>query len=67
MRGLEVKKKIDANNKRLMELIKPNEWNLNNQIYQIMKENELLQEGCEHQFENRVCIYCYMEEEDWKY
>ena len=62
MCGLEIKKRIDENNKKLSTLVRPNEWNLNHQVYRIMRENEELQASCEHQFENGVCVYCYTEQ-----
>lgn len=63
MNNLEIKKKIDSNNKLIEELLSPNQFTLNNTIANILKENKELQSQCQHEFENGFCIYCYKEEE----
>lgn len=60
MRGIEIKEKIDANNKLIEQLIQPNKFTLNNTVMQLLNENRDLQDSCEHDFdEDGYCIYCY--------
>jgi hypothetical protein len=62
MRGLEIKKRIDENNKIIESLMTPNIFSLNNTIADILSENRELQNNCDHEFEEGFCIYCYKEE-----
>jgi hypothetical protein len=62
MRQLEIKKRIDENNKIIESLMTPNVFTLNNTIAKLLAENKKLQEECEHVFENGYCIYCMKEE-----
>ena len=61
--GLEIKQKIDENNKIIETLLTPNQFTLNNTIVELLKENQRLQKECSHDFEDGYCIYCYKEEE----
>ena len=63
MQQLEIKKRIDENNKIIESLMTPNVFTLNNTIAELLAENEKLQEECEHVFENGYCIYCMKGEE----
>lgn len=62
MQGLEIKKRIDENNKIIESLMTPNIFSLNNTIADILSENRELQNKCDHEFEEGFCIYCYKEE-----
>ena len=63
MQQLEIKKRIDENNKIIESLMTPNIFTLNNTIAELLAENKKLQEECEHVFENGYCIYCMKGEE----
>ena len=60
MNGLEIKEAIDNNNKLIEGMLVPNQFTLNNIIKDLLKENEELQNKCNHEFdEYGFCIYCY--------
>ena len=61
-RGLEIKEKIDLNNKLIQQALTPNIFTLNNTVADLLKENEALQAECPHEYEKGFCIYCYKEE-----
>jgi hypothetical protein len=63
MQQLEIKKRINENNKIIESLMTPNVFTLNNTIAELLAENKKLQEECEHVFENGYCIYCMKGEE----
>ena len=63
MTNLEIKEKIDANNKVIETLLNPNTFTLNNTIKELLKENDELQAQCQHSFVEGYCEYCYMEEQ----
>lgn len=60
--GINIKMKIDENNKIISDLFAPNQFTLNNTIQKLLKENEELQNQCPHLFENGYCKFCYKEE-----
>ena len=61
--GLDIKKKIDDNNKLIESLVTPNVFTLNNTVAELLKENEILSKNCPHEYdEYGYCIYCYKEE-----
>ena len=62
MTNLEIKQKIDANNKLIETLLNPSMFTLNNSIKDLLKENDDLQAQCTHNFVAGFCEYCYMEE-----
>ena len=62
MINLQIKEKIDANNKLIETLLSPTTFTLNNTIKDLLKENDILQSQCEHSFVDGHCEYCYMEE-----
>ena len=62
MLGIDIKNKIDENNKIIESLITPNIFTLNNTVSQLLSENERLQKQCRHEFRDGYCIYCYKEE-----
>ena len=62
MLGIDIKNKIDENNKIIESLITPNIFTLNNTVSQLLSENERLQKQCKHEFRDGYCIYCYKEE-----
>ena len=43
MNGLEIKEKIDKNNKLIESLLTPNQFTLNNTVKDLLKENDELQ------------------------
>lgn len=63
MRQLEIKRKIEENNKIIESLMTPNVFTLNNTVAELLAENKALQEECEHVFEDGYCIYCMKGEE----
>ena len=62
MLGIDIKNKIDENNKIIESLITPNIFTLNNTVSQLLSENERLQKQCRHEFRGGYCIYCYKED-----
>ena len=62
MTNLEIKQRIDNNNKIIQDAFSPNRFVLNNVIKDLLKENEDLQKQCTHSFVDGYCEYCYMEE-----
>lgn len=62
MTNLEIKEKIDANNKLIETLLNPNTFTLNNTIRDLLEENGQLQTQCTHNFVDGYCEYCYVEE-----
>lgn len=61
--GLEIKSKIDLNNKLIEQALKPNQFTLNNTVASLLLEIDSLQKQCPHEFEEGYCIYCYKAEE----
>jgi len=64
MTNLEIKQRIDANNKIIQDAFSPNQFILNNVIKDLLKENEDLQKQCTHSFVDGYCEYCYKEEKN---
>lgn len=62
MTNLEIKEKIDANNKLIETILNPTAFTLNNTVKELLKENDELQAQCTHNFVDGYCEYCYMEE-----
>lgn len=62
MTNLEIKEKIDQNNKIIETLFSPNIFTLNNAVSELLKENDELQKQCTHSFVDGYCEYCYLEE-----
>lgn len=62
MTNLEIKEKIDQNNKIIETILSPTEFTLNNTVRQLLEENGELQKQCTHSFVDGYCEYCYMEE-----
>ena len=60
---LEIKQRIDENNKIIEALLTPNQFTLNNTVAKLLKENQQLQNECKHDFQDGYCIYCYKEKE----
>ena len=59
MHGIEIRKQIDENNKRISEILSPCTFLLNNAVAELVIENKKLQNECEHEFdEDGFCIYC---------
>ena len=66
MSGEEIKKKIEHNNAQL-ELIESSsimKFILNPKAAAIIADNKKLQAECPHEFENGICIYCGVEEQN---
>lgn len=53
-----IKKKIEENNKKIEQLLKPNSFILNTQIAEVLSENKALQDKCYHVFVDGHCEYC---------
>ncbi len=64
MTGIDIKNKIDENNKVIENILSPNVFTLNNTVSQLLEENKRLQRQCRHKFEGKYCIYCYKEDEN---
>ena len=66
MDKMEIRRQIDANNKRISEILSPSTFILNNAVASLIAENKRLQSQCEHEWnENGFCIYCdILKEED---
>jgi hypothetical protein len=62
MTNLEIKQKIDENNKIIETLLNPNMFTLNNVIKDLLIENGELQAQCTHNFVDGYCEYCQKEE-----
>lgn len=62
--GLEIKNKIDANNKMIEDMMTPNIFTLNNIVNDLLRENDELSKRCPHEYESGYCIYCYKKEEN---
>ena len=62
--GLDIKHRIDLNNKLIEEALKPNQFTLNNTIAGLLLEIDSLQKQCPHEFEDGYCIYCYKMESE---
>lgn len=61
MNGIEIRSKIDENNKIIQQLL--NKFILNNDLKKLMDENEQLRKECPHNFVDGVCEYCDVLEE----
>lgn len=62
MTKLEIRKKIDANNKMIEEAMTPNMFTLNNIVSTLLEDNRKLQDMCQHEVdENGYCIWCDLE------
>lgn len=64
MTNLEIKQRIDANNKLIETTLNPSEFTLNNIVKDLLLENDSLQAQCSHNFVDGYCEYCYKEEKD---
>lgn len=64
MTQLQIKEKIDANNKIIESLLNPSMFTLNNAIKDLLAENDELQKQCQHSFVDGYCEYCYKEEHE---
>lgn len=62
MTGEEIKTLIEVNNRKIEELMKPNQFVLNNMIRKLLETNAGLQKQCPHKFEEGYCSFCLMEE-----
>lgn len=64
MNGVQIRKLIDTNNEKILELLKGNEFYfvLNTQIAELLDQNERLKKVCPHKFVNGKCIFCDEEE-----
>lgn len=62
MTNLEIKEKIDTNNKIIETILSPSEFTLNNTVRDLIAENAELQKQCTHNFVDGYCEFCYMEE-----
>lgn len=50
------------NNDLIKELLNVNQFVLNNNVYELLRENKELQNLCTHEYEDGYCNYCYKEE-----
>ena len=55
----EIRKKIDANNERIIEIASKIQFTLNEEVNELLQENRKLQEQCAHAYdEEGICIFC---------
>ena len=64
MTGLEIKEKIDTNNLLIEESFTPEFFTLNQVVAKLLNENAELREQCPHKFENGICKWCGLKEEE---
>ena len=62
MTNIDIKNKIDENNKKIESLVTLGFFTLNKEIYELNLENSELQKKCSHNFIDGYCKYCYCEE-----
>ena len=62
MNTIEIRNKINENNKMIEQILSPSTFILNNSVAALLEENRQLQEICPHLFEDGYCIYCDKEE-----
>lgn len=60
---MEIRRKIDENNKIIRESFSPNQFTLNNIIANLLAENRKLQDQCQHHFVDGYCEFCDLEEQ----
>ena len=58
MNGLEIRKRIDANNSKIQKAL--NKFTLTDEINQLMQENADLRAQCPHEFAGTFCRFCEM-------
>lgn len=63
MTQMEIRRKIDENNKLIKDAFSPNQFTLNNVIANLLAENKELQNQCQHHFVDGYCEFCDLEEE----
>lgn len=61
MTSEQIHNKIIENNNEIERILTANRFTLNIRIQELLEENKELQKGCDHLFENGVCIYCFKE------
>lgn len=64
MTGPEIKEKIDMNNLLIEESFTPEFFTLNQVVAKLLNENAKLREQCPHEFENGICKWCGLKEEE---
>ena len=60
--NMDIKEKIDGNNRIIESLFNPNVYTLNNTVAELLEENKKLQAQCQHEFKEGYCVFCYCEE-----
>lgn len=60
--NMDIKEKIDGNNRIIESLFNPNVYTLNNTVAELLEENKKLQAQCQHEFKESYCVFCYCEE-----
>ena len=64
MTNLQIKERIDQNNKLIESLLNPSMFTLNNTVKDLLNENDSLQALCKHNFVDGYCEYCYKSEDE---
>jgi hypothetical protein len=64
MTNLQIKERIDQNNKMIESLLNPSMFTLNNSVKDLLNENDSLQALCKHSFVDGYCEYCYKSEDE---
>lgn len=56
MNGIEIRSKIDENNKKIKALL--SDFLFHPEMKVLMDENDALRAQCQHEFDDGVCKYC---------
>lgn len=64
MTGEQIREKIREYNRQISEVVEPISFVLNEETNRLLKEIEKLQKICNHNYKEKVCIYCGVEELD---
>ena len=64
MTGFQIREQIDKNNAKINQNFKPEVFVLDTKVAELIQENSLLRKQCEHKFENGICVYCDLREDE---
>ena len=62
MSGPEIKERLDKNNAQIAKLL--HKFVLTDEINKLLKENDDLRYMCPHEYENGMCKFCKLPEDD---
>lgn len=64
MTGFQIRGQIDKNNAKINQSFRPEVFVLDTRIAKLIQENNQLRKQCEHKFENGICVYCDIREDE---